>query len=190
MPTLGEATVAELNALAYRLYEPPTLPTMATGLKSPVLQLKYLIGHLGGAGTARRLGVTHDTLRRWMAGGMPRKSNRARIAEAYHEHRAPAAFKRRQQEAMKKAKDQIRPRERRVQVDGTWAFSDDEKYIVNFGGTPRIPAEWWAAIIKAWRARKTQLVGDLMEQALQDVTGIHQAHAIGDDFDVSILAEN
>lgn len=172
MTTIGAATVAELNRLAHHYYEPPTLPTTRTALKNPLAQLNYLVGQLGGAGAAEQLGVTRATLRGWLAGGVPRKSSRETINRTYHEVHAPRAYKARQKEAMRKAKAAVKARQRKIQISGTAVISSDEEYRENFAGVIKISREWWAAIIKAWRTNKTELVGQLMEQAIQDETGV------------------
>lgn len=172
MATIGQAVVKELNRLAHHYYEPPTLPTAANALKNPKAQLNYLVGHLGGAETASRLGVSRATLRTWLGGTNPLRSNRARINETYHEVRSPAALKARQKEAMRKAKAAVKAKRRSIQISGTATISNDEEYRENFAGVIKISREWWAAIIQAWRANQVVTAGELLEQAIQDETNV------------------
>lgn len=189
---LGEATAAELDRLLGTYVPAVTVPR---GFTSPKAQANYLVGHLGAAGAAARIGVTARTLRKWLTGGNPTKANTRKLDTTYHQVRDPQA------RALKRKRDRRGAQQRlisaltsepptAVQVHGTVIISDDVSYRSPFGGVVVIAVAWWVQILESWRGGDVDELGEVMLAALRDSidTGGAIFHMPEDDCELDILA--
>lgn len=189
---LGEATEAELNRLLGTYVPPVAVPRGFTSAKA---QANYLVGHLGAAGAAGRIGVTTRTLRKWLAGGNPSKASARKLDSAYHKVRDPKASAAKRKRDKRGAQQRLisvltSPPPTFIQVHGTVIISDDESYRSPFGGTVEISYTWWELIIAAWQDQDTDELGDVMINALRDSidTGGALFHMPKNDCELDILA--
>lgn len=185
---IGPAVVAELNRLLGT-----HIPAGAIrGFTTPKAQAGYLVGQLGPAGAAARLGVTRRTVHKWMTGGKPTKGNARRLNTTYHEVRDPKArVARRAREQRSLIKKLTSPPPVRVQVCGTVVISDDERYREPFAGTPALDVASWRKIIDVWKRKDADGVGEAFVNALNEaLPEISAQFSIPyDDCTVDILAE-
>jgi hypothetical protein len=190
---IGEAVIAELDRLLGQ-YQPPV--TVPRGFVSAKPQANYLIGHLGASDTARRLGISRDTLRRWITGRQtPSKANARKLDTAYHQVRDPKAREARRRRDRHTAQQRIiasltSPPPTPIQISGTLVISDDESFRANFADTPRIPVENWVAIIEHWRHRETDEAGEALLDGLRASEDVNVAAHFDfpyDDVTVDVL---